>query len=231
MTAASPARCESRHLLPRTALSVVVVAERCAQCAARWRCIAALSAASASRRWRRRRRRRRRGSVELSAGGAAACAAELKPQALACQPEGTRPPTDAMAGLQTPTTAAAVAETSGTFECNICFDQASDPVVTHVPPLLLAARTVDAAERVARLPDLQVRHLQEKMVPIYGRGGPQVDLGAPPDFLRPCPRHPHPTQRWRASAPPADRASCRRPRRSPSDHTAEPAAPAAQRSD
>ena len=47
-----------------------------------------------------------------------------------------------MAGLQTPTTAAAVAETSGTFECNICLDQASDPVVTQGGEALNASEHV-----------------------------------------------------------------------------------------
>ena len=130
-------------------------------------------------------------------------------------------PSEAMAGLQTPTTAAAVAETSGTFECNICLDQASDPVVTHCGHLYCWP----CVYRWMRLNESPVCPIcksdisQEKMVPIYGRGGPQVDPRCAARIFAAAPAPPAPARSADASAPPADRASCRRPRRSPSDHT------------
>ena len=101
-----------------------------------------------------------------------------------------------MAGLQTPTTAAAVAETSGTFECNICLDQASDPVVTHCGHLYCWP----CVYRWMRLNESPVCPIcksdisQEKMVPIYGRGGPQVDPRCAARFFAAVPAPPAPAR-------------------------------------
>ena len=213
MTAAPPARAASP-------------ASSSANCACRRRrgravCAIALRAGAACR----RRRRNAFGGTGVGKNASCRSAARLASpkQALACQPGAQfvrrRTPWRAYKRPRRPRRSPRPAAPSSATSAST--RRATRSPRTAATSTAGRACTVDAAERVARLPDLQVRHLAGEdgahLRPRRAAGRPSVRRQ---NFCGRARATRTRTQRLtRASAPPADRASCRRPRRSPSDHT------------
>ncbi|KAJ2804060.1 hypothetical protein H4R20_002653 [Coemansia guatemalensis] len=85
------------------------------------------------------------------------------------------------------------AEVSGEFSCNICFDTATEPVLTICGHLFCWSCLVQWLERSATCPVCKAGCDKEKVIPVYGRGKEEKDPRLNPNMpMRPAGQRPPP---------------------------------------